>query len=72
MERKTPQRLAYSPAEAAEMLSISRATFYKLIEDGTVRSLKLGRRRLVRHEALVELLDRLEAGELVLSEIEGE
>lgn len=54
-------RLAYGPREAAEMLGISRARLYELLEDGTVQSVKLGRRRLIRHEALVALLDRLEA-----------
>ena len=55
------ERLAYSPAEAAEVLGISRARLYLLLEDGTIPSVKLGRRRLIRREALVGLLDRLEA-----------
>lgn len=54
-------RLAYSPAEAAHALGISRARLYQLLDDGTIPSIHLGRRRLIRHEALVELLDRLEA-----------
>ena len=53
-------RLSYSPAEAAEVLGISRSRLYQLLDDGTIASLKLGRRRLVRHEALVALLERLE------------
>lgn len=53
-------RLAYSPAEAAQALGISRARLYQLLDDGTLPSLKLGRRRLIRSAALVELLDRLE------------
>lgn len=57
---QVPDRLAYSPAEAAQTLGISRARLYQLLDDGTIPSLKLGRRRLVRHEALVDLLDRLE------------
>ena len=55
-------RLAYSPAEAAEVLGISRPGIYNYLRDGTLPSLKLGRRRLIRHEALVALLDRLEEG----------
>jgi hypothetical protein len=51
-ERRQPDRLAYSPAEAAEKIGISRAK----------PSLKLDRRRLIRHEALVGLLDGLEGG----------
>jgi excisionase family DNA binding protein len=54
-------RLAYSPAEAAAVLGISRARLYQLLDDGTVPSLKLGRRRLIRRDALISLLDRLEA-----------
>ncbi len=52
--------LAYSPAEAAELLGISRAKLYQLLDDGTVPSLKLGRRRLIRAEALSATLERLE------------
>lgn len=59
-----PDRLAYSPAEAAQALGISRARLYQLIEDGSIPSLKLGRRRLIRAEALVALLDRLERQEV--------
>jgi len=55
-----PDRLAYSPAEAAQALGISRARLYQLLDDGTIPSVKLGRRRLIRRDALVELLDRLE------------
>jgi excisionase family DNA binding protein len=53
--------LAYGPADAAKVLGVSRARVYELMNDGTIPSLKLGARRLIRHEAIVELLDRLEA-----------
>lgn len=43
------------------MLGISRARLYQLLDDGTIPSLKLGRRRLIRRDALVELLHNLEA-----------
>jgi excisionase family DNA binding protein len=52
--------LAYSVADAAKALSISRARLYQLMDDGTIASVALGRRRLVRREAIVDLLDRLE------------
>lgn len=58
------ERLAYSPAEAAQCLGISRARLYQLLEDGTLPSLHLGRRRLIRHEALVDLLAQLERREV--------
>lgn len=54
--------LAHSPAEAAVVLGISRAKVYQLLADDTIPSLKLGRRRLIRHEALVSLLAELEGG----------
>jgi len=60
--RDVVDRLAYSPLEAAQMLGLSRARLYQLLDDGSLPSLKLGRRRLIRREALVELLDRLEEG----------
>ena len=44
-------RLTYSPAEAASVIGISRARLYQLMDDGTIPSLKLGRRRLIRREA---------------------
>lgn len=57
-ERVEP--LAYSPAEAANALGVSRARLYQLLDDGTIPSVKLGRRRLIRRQALVDLLERLE------------
>jgi excisionase family DNA binding protein len=54
------QPLAYGPADAAKVLGVSRARVYELMNDGTIPSLKLGARRLIRHDAIVELLDRLE------------
>jgi excisionase family DNA binding protein len=55
------QRLAYPVNEAAELLGVSRSQLYELFSTGEVASLKIGTRRLVRHEALVDYLDRLEA-----------
>ncbi len=43
----TPTRLAYAVPESARMLGISRRGLYRLIEDGTLRTVTLGRRRLV-------------------------
>jgi excisionase family DNA binding protein len=49
--------LAYSPGDAADALGISRQHLYNLMRDGTIPSVKLGRRRLIRREALLSLLD---------------
>ena len=57
-----PVRLAYSPSEAAAALGVSRATVYKLLEDGTIPSCSIGRRRLIRREALEQFLVDLEGG----------
>lgn len=45
---------------ACRMLGISRTKFYELLNDGTVPSFKIGRRRLVRPETLRQVLAALE------------
>jgi excisionase family DNA binding protein len=59
--RERIQRLAYGPAEAAALLGISRARLYELMAAGDIPSMKLGARRLIRHDRLVAYLDQLEA-----------
>jgi len=54
MERK----LAYSIPEAAQALGIGRTLAIKLVQSGQLRSIKVGRRRLVPAAALEELLAR--------------
>ena len=44
--------LVYSLAAAAEQLSVSQRVLERLIADGKVESFKIGRRRVVAHEAL--------------------
>lgn len=46
-----------SPAEAARLLGISRASLYLLFDDGTVPSRKLGGRRVVPLKFLRDLAD---------------
>jgi excisionase family DNA binding protein len=48
----TVPRHAYSIAEAARSISLSRRALYQLIEAGALRTVKLGRRRLVPREEL--------------------
>jgi excisionase family DNA binding protein len=45
--------------EAAERLRVSRWTLYNLIRSNQLRTIKLGRRRLVPASALAECLDQL-------------
>ncbi|MFB4311945.1 helix-turn-helix domain-containing protein [Actinomadura sp. GTD37] len=45
--------------EAAERLRVSRWTLYNLIRSNQLRTVKIGRRRLVPANALAEYLDKL-------------
>lgn len=45
--------------EAAERLRISRWTLYNLIRSNQLRTMKIGRRRLVPAAAITECLDQL-------------
>jgi len=49
-------RLAVGPEDAASMIGVSTSTMRRLLDSGAIRSVKLGRRRLVPIEALAELL----------------
>jgi excisionase family DNA binding protein len=53
-------KLAYSVTEAGEMIGVCRRTVYELLTNGELRSVKIGRRRLVRHNDLVAFLAALE------------
>jgi excisionase family DNA binding protein len=50
--------LAYRIGEAAEMANISRATIYRLIASGKLKTVKIGRIRLVPAPALRSLLEK--------------
>lgn len=53
---RTPPRLL-SIEEASDALGIGRTSTYALIERGALRSLKVGRRRLVSASAIAEYAD---------------
>ena len=55
-ERPTFERRALSIVEAAEACGLSRATLYRLLNDGKLETVKVGARRLIRPEALDALL----------------
>lgn len=57
-----PQRLAFSVDEAAGMLGISRDLAYDLARQGQLRTVRLGRRRVVPRVALEEILDGAVSG----------
>lgn len=54
-----PARLLVPVSEAAQLLGISRGTAFELIGTGQLRSIKVGRRRLVPRQALEELVTSL-------------
>ena len=51
--------MAYAPAEAAQMLGVSRAMLYRLMDKGDLPSFRIGRARRIRHDDLVAMVDRL-------------
>ncbi|MDP8989487.1 MAG: helix-turn-helix domain-containing protein [Acidobacteriota bacterium] len=50
-----PNKLLYRVSMAAEILDISRSQAYKLIENGTLRSVKIGTSIRIPAEAVQEL-----------------
>jgi excisionase family DNA binding protein len=50
-------RLAVSPAEAARLAGVGRTTIYKTIRSGDLRSLKIGKRRLILIASIREWLE---------------
>ena len=53
------ERRLYSVREAHELLNISRAKFYLLVNTCKIETVKVGSRRLVPREALDEFIARL-------------
>jgi excisionase family DNA binding protein len=52
-------RLLYSIPDAADELSVSARVLERLIKEGEVDTVKIGRRRLVPAEALADYIERL-------------
>ncbi|WP_297734492.1 excisionase family DNA-binding protein [uncultured Maricaulis sp.] len=52
------KRAAYSVLDAAQYLGVSRSQVYRLLADGSLDSLKIGSRRLIRRDAMDALLER--------------
>jgi excisionase family DNA binding protein len=55
---RSPDRLLHSINEALTLVPISKTKLYQLIADGTVATVSIGSRRLIPHEALVDLAER--------------
>lgn len=58
-ERNAVPPVLYRVDEAAESLRLSRSVVYELIRSGQLRTVKVGRRRLVPVAALAEYVDSL-------------
>lgn len=56
------ERLAVSPAEAARIAGVGRTKLYEALGSGALRSLRIGRRRLITIEALRNWLAAAEEG----------
>jgi excisionase family DNA binding protein len=59
------ERIAYSPAEFAAAVGCSRQHVQNLIRSGQLRSVKLGRKRLIPRSVVTDLLE--EADDAVAS-----
>jgi excisionase family DNA binding protein len=47
-----PEPLAVSPAEAARLAGLGRTSIYSALGSGALKSIKIGKRRLIAIEAL--------------------
>ena len=54
-----PPRLAYPPAEVAQLLGLGRSKTLALIADGTIPSIKIDRARRILHSDLVGYVESL-------------
>lgn len=52
-------RLAYPPAEVAQLLGLSKAKVYELLARGAIPSVKIDNSRRILHDALVDYLHSL-------------
>lgn len=51
-QQETNQQDLISVIDACKRLDICKSTFYKLLSDGNIETVKVGRRRLVKAESL--------------------
>lgn len=53
-------QILLTPIESARLLRIGRSSLYELLRTGAVPSVKLGRSRRIRVDALLDYVDSLE------------
>lgn len=51
------ERIYISIREACSALGVSRSTIYRLMDGGHLQAVKIGRRRLIRREAIAALVE---------------
>lgn len=61
MSGSSVPKLAYSMKEAGEALGVGHQKIYDIVNDGTLRTYKVGRRRFCSHDAIVEFIRAREA-----------
>lgn len=61
LNETVPPRMAYSPKEAAQLLSVCKRTVDTLIADGTLQSFKIRKSRRVTLEAIRQLMPTADA-----------
>lgn len=54
-----PAQILYSVEEAASMLGIGRTFMFRLVALGAIESFKIGKRRVIRGDAISAFVDRL-------------
>lgn len=60
MEYMKPPPMLISIAQACDRLSISRRSFYRLMETGQIQTVKVGCKRMVAMSALKAFVQRLQ------------
>lgn len=56
MSAANDNKLAYSPAEAAEALGVGRSTIFDLMKSGQLRRVKIGAKTVIPRSSLEALL----------------
>lgn len=56
MSAANDNKLAYSPAEAAEALGVGRSTIFDLMKEGRLRRVKIGAKTVIPRSSLEALL----------------
>lgn len=60
MSTARPEKIAYTVEEAAELLSISRAHVYRLLDRRELDSIQVGRSRRITHRQILDFVSKLE------------